>query len=153
SNLDLYRRSAVLPSFGAPAAGKYVKPGETVQGDTSGSGTWATIPTDQYYLDRLNGVIYEKIQDDSRNGVDFSIDYPGGTRSSYTIDDNGTLTNVTNESITFADEDDAVSVVGKSGKVQPVRLPDAFVEGLLYAQGLIIAAGTGNYSKGPNNPG
>ncbi len=115
--------SATLPSFGASADKKRVKRTTFVL-----KGDGATIPSDQYVLDVLGGVVAQRTQDDTLVDVDWES-YASMTWSG-TIVDNGVTSTVTNEALTFSISDDEISSnIESEGTVTTRFVGNVFVDG------------------------
>lgn len=69
------------------------------------NGSWVTIPGDQYYLDRANGIVTRRVYDDSDNAVDWTS--YSSYRATYALYNPTTqaTTTKTNEAQTFGEFD------------------------------------------------
>lgn len=112
---------AALPSFGSPATRKHVRPRDFVlQGN---NGVWVTIASDQYELDKKNGMVRQRSEDGAGNEVDWES--YSSYRWSGTIVTSGSRATVTNEALTFADADYADIESGPDEQIQESLASDS----------------------------
>jgi hypothetical protein len=144
------RYVATLTSFGSAAANKFVlfntpsvSSNFTLQGN---NGAWVTIATDQYEVAALAGYVVRRGVDDSGNLVDWSTYEPanggGGYRATYTVDNAGTRTPYTNESLTFADDSTGYSPIGSEGQVNVAFAKQLVATYLMAAGGNVVVNDT-----------
>lgn len=96
-----------LTTFGSSADGKRVKKAGFLLEGTIDGAAWSTIASGEYRILRKAGDVQSVPTDDNGDAVDWSsyMDWQDAGnqafRASYTINNNGTLTVVTNESVTM----------------------------------------------------
>jgi uncharacterized protein YjbI with pentapeptide repeats len=117
------QRIALLPSFGTPGDRKHVRKTNFVLKANSGA---FTVPADWYELDKKFGMVTLRWEDANENEIDWDA-YSDFTWSG-TIVDTGNKTQVTNESLTFADADEEYSPLGPEGQVSGALLDGVVID-------------------------
>lgn len=117
------RSVATVPNF-TPAAGSFVVTNTplvstnfVLQGDTTGGGSWSTIPVTEYEVFPVSGYLAQRWKDRATGAeVDWS-GYSAFRLSAYAKLVNGTRTAYTNQTVTFADETRPYSPIGQVGDI------------------------------------
>lgn len=131
--------AGTLPSFGTPISGRTVEPGSVTLQGGDGVGGWTTINADQYGVIEPYGILYRRTVDSAGVAVGWdNTTYPGGFRWSGKIYDNAVETTVSNETFSMSDDGFLLNPVGPDGSVSPTRMVDYAVDGVIFAQGLVL---------------
>ena len=163
------RNVATIPNF-TPAAGSFIIPNTptvattfVLQGDTDGMGTWVTISYDEYEIMPFSGLIVQRVtlRSDGDTFVDWSTAYQAYRIHTYAKLVSGTLTTYSDQSVTFAETDEAYNPVGQVGDINGEMLINAVTNVLVAGGGAVVAdengitltSGTGDQNKLKFNTG
>lgn len=143
------RNVGSIPNF-TVAAGSFVVTNTplvatnlVLQGDTTGGGTWATIPVTEYEVFPVSGYIAQRWKDRTAGtDVDWSV-YSAFRLSAYAKLVSGTRTAYTNQTITFADESRPYSPIGQVGEINGEAMSGVVAAYLNAGGSNVIADDTG----------